>query len=61
MDSVTCSAWSLDRQLLEISMKDLEQGGEMETSEDHSLSPSSNTGQSPRPVSWEKWGLGCEC
>ena len=61
MDSVTCSAWSLDRQLLEISMKDLEQGGKMGTSEDHSLGPSSNTGQSPRPVSWEKWALGCEC
>lgn len=29
MDSVTCSACSLVRQLLEISMKDLEQGGEM--------------------------------
>lgn len=54
MDSVTCSACSLDRQLLETSMKDLEQGGEMVTSEDHSLSPSDNMGQSPRPVSWEK-------
>lgn len=31
MDSVTCSACSLDRQLLEISMKDLEQGGKMGT------------------------------
>lgn len=29
MDSVTCSACSLDKQLLDISMKDLEQGGEM--------------------------------
>jgi len=61
MDSVTCSAWSLDRQLLEISMKDLDQGGEMGTSEDHSLSPSDNTGQSPKPISQEKSALGCEC
>lgn len=38
MDSVTCSAWSLVRQLLEISMKDLEQEGEMGSLEDHSLS-----------------------
>lgn len=30
MDSVACSAWSLDRQLLEISMKDLEQEGKRE-------------------------------
>lgn len=30
MDSVACSAWSLDRQLLEISMKDLEQEGKQE-------------------------------
>lgn len=57
MDSVTCSACSLDRQLLEISMKDLEQGGEMETPAE-SLK---NTGQSLRPVSWEKWALGCKC
>lgn len=39
-------------------MKDLEQGGEMGTLEDQILSPSHNTGQSPRPVSWEKWAFG---